>query len=282
MRHRVFDRLSAACLALCVSSVPLAAQTSPADREVMQVIDQINAAFQARDGKAYEALTTPDFVRVTSPGRVLGRAEWLKTVVLPGAARTAAKYDQVSVRIYGNGAVVTYRNTAGGTGGQPGVVSYLTRIMEKQGTQWKMAFAQSTDVKPPAPPTGAEPPALPAWSATTAAEKAALAAFHAIQKANAARDVAAWEKLSAPDHAIIGVDGTRMTRAERVAALNAPATGQAAAARPDQQVRVMVKGDLAAVSWLAGNTRSLKVLALQGGQWQQVLQQSSPIVAAAK
>lgn len=44
----------------------------------------------------------------------------------------------------------------------------------------------------------------------------------------------------------------------------------------------MVRGDLAAVSWLAGNARSLKVLALKGGQWQQVLQQSSPIVTAQK
>lgn len=88
--------------------------------------------------------------------------------------------------------------------------------------------------------------------------------------------------MAAADHAIIGADGTRTTRAERVAALKAPATGQAAAATADQQVRVMVRGDLAAVSWLAGNARSLKVLALKGGQWQQVLQQSSPIVTAQK
>jgi hypothetical protein len=44
----------------------------------------------------------------------------------------------------------------------------------------------------------------------------------------------------------------------------------------------MVKGDVAAVTWTAGEARSLKVLARRGGQWQQVLQQSSPIVAAKK
>lgn len=282
MRHRLFVRFSVACVAWCISLGTLSAQTSPAEREVMQAIDQINAAFQARDVKAYEALTTTDFIRVTSQGRMVGRAEWLKNVAAPGAARTTAKHDQLSVRIYGNGAVVTYRNMPGGTGGQPGVVSYLTRIMEKQGTQWKLALAQSTDVKAPVPPTGADPAALPAWSATTATEKAALSTFQSIQKANAARDLAAWEKLSASDHAIIAADGTRTTRAERVAGLTAPATGQAPAAVQDQQVRVMVKGDLAAVTWVAGSNRSLKVLALKGGQWQQVLQQSSPIVAAAK
>lgn len=279
MRIYLYVRCFAALVALSMSFGSVSAQTSPAEREVMQAIDRVNAAFQARDVKAYEALTTTDFVRVTSAGRAFGRSEWLKTVAAPGAARTAGKYDQVSVRVYGNGAVVTYRSVPGAAGG---VVSYLTRIMEKQGAQWNMALAQSTDIKTPNPPSGAEPSALAPWSGASAAEKAALSAFQTIQKANAARDLAAWEQLSAADHAIIGADGARTTRAERVAALKAPPTGQAPAAVADQQVRVMVKGDLAAVTWIAGTNRSLKVLALKGGQWQQVLQQSSPIVAAKK
>jgi hypothetical protein len=94
--------------------------------------------------------------------------------------------------------------------------------------------------------------------------------------------VAAWEKLSAADHTIIGANGTRTSRAERVAALKGPPTGQAPAPAADQQILVMVKGDLAAVIWNAGDVRSLKVLARKGGQWQQVLQQGSPIVAAKK
>ena len=189
MRRRLLVRLIGSCVVWGLSGVAGLAQTSPAEKEVMQAIDQINAAFQHRDVKAYEALTTANFVRVTSVGQIYGRSEWLKTVVgAAGPERGPGKYDQVSVRIFGNGAVVTYRNMAGP---QPGVVSYLTRIMEKQGTQWKMALAQSTDVKPPAPPTTPAPAALPAWSASTADEKAAVAAFQAIQKANGDRDVAA-------------------------------------------------------------------------------------------
>jgi ketosteroid isomerase-like protein len=245
----------------------------------MQAIDQINAAFQARDVKAYEALTTPDFIRVTPAGRAYGRSEWINgTVAAAGPPRAEGKYDQLSVRVYGNGAVVTYRGLPGAGGG---AVNYLTRVMEKQGNQWKMALAQSTNVKLPGAFTGSEPQALPAWSPTTPAEKAALSAFQAIQKANAARDVVAWEKWSAADHSIIGVNGARTTRAERVAALKAPPTGEAGTGQ-DQDVRVMVKGDVAAVTWVGGNTRLLKVLARQGGQWQQVLQQASPIVAAKK
>ncbi len=285
MRQLLFVRYGGVCAALCLSVSISSAQTSPAEQEVMRAVDQINTAFQQRDVKAYEALTTSDFIRVTSQGRVFGRSEWLKGQVgAAGTPRGAAKYDQVSVRVYGNGALVTYRNAPAGAAGQPGAVSYLTRIMEKQGAQWKMALAQSTDLQLPPVPTAARPAALPPWTATTAAEKAALSAFQAIQKANAASDLAAWEKLSAADHAIINADGTRTTRAERVAALKAPATAPAAAApaAPDPQIRIMVKGDLAAVASVGGDTRSLKVLALKGGNWQQVLQHTTPIVAAKK
>ena len=283
MRHRHLAWVVGVCVMWGGSGDHGWAQAAAADQAVMQAIDQINAAFQQRDVKKYEALTTADFVRVGSNGRVFARSEWLKNVAAPGAARQPGKYDQTSVRVFGDGAVVTYRNNPVGADGKPGPAAYLTRILEKQGGQWKMALAQSTDLQPPPAPTGAEPPALPAWSASSAAEKEALAAFTAIQKANADRDLAAWERLSAADHAIIAADGSRVSRAERVAALKAPVTA-AAPAPPagDRNVRVMVKGDLAAVTWTAGDSRSLKVLARKNGQWQQVLQQSSPIVAAKK
>lgn len=111
------------------------AQSGTPDPAVVRTIDRINAAFQARDAKAYDALTTPDFVRVASNGRMFSKAEWLKTVAAPGATRGAGKYDEASVRVYGDGAVVTYRNMPAA-----GPVGYLTRILERQGTEWKMAW----------------------------------------------------------------------------------------------------------------------------------------------
>ena len=283
MRHRQFAWLVVLCVAWIASDVTGFGQTSAVERAVMQAIDQANVAFQHRDVKAYESLTTTDFVRVDSNGRASGRSDWLKNVGAAGPERGPAKYDQVSVRVYGNGAVVTYHNTPTGSGGQPGPVSYLTRVMALQGTQWLLALAQSTDTQPPAAPTGADPAPLPAWSASTPAEREALAAFQAIQKANADSDVAAWERLSAPDHAIIGPAGRRTSRAERVAELKAPPAAGAAPVLPAQNVRVIVKGDVAAVTWTAGDTRALKVLARsKGGQWQQVLQQNTPIVPVKK
>jgi len=280
MQRRHFVWFVGVCAAWVGSGMTGSGQTSAVERSVMQVIDQVNVAFQRRDVKAYDGLMTRDFVRVGSNGRVFGRSDWLKTVAAPGPERGPGRFDQLSVRVYGDAAVVTYRNTPTGPGGQPGAVNYLTRVMARQGTQWMMALAQSTDTQPAAAPTGPAPAPLPAWTASTSAEREALSAFQAIQKANRDRDVAAWERLSAPDHAIIGADGTRTSRAQRVAALKAPAPAGAAPTSPDQDLRLFVKGDLAAATWSAGNVRSLKVLVRNGPQWRQVLQQSTPIVAA--
>ena len=111
MRHRHFAWLVVLCAAWIASDVTGFGQTSAVERAVMQAIDQANVAFQHRDVKAYESLTTADFVRVASNGRVSGRSDWLKTVAAAGAERLPAKFDQVSVRVYGTGAVVTYRAT---------------------------------------------------------------------------------------------------------------------------------------------------------------------------
>ena len=99
--------------------------------------------------------------------------------------------------------------------------------------------------------------------ASSPAEKEALAAFQAIQKANQARDVAAWEKLSAPDHTDHGAEDAHVTCRSAWRQSDAPPpTGQPAAPGTDQSTYgSSVKGDLAAVTWTAGTTQSLKVLA---------------------
>jgi ketosteroid isomerase-like protein len=270
----------AALVATMLFTSSPAARQPEAEKAILQAIGQINDAFQRRDAKAYEALITADFVRVGGNGRVFGRADWLRTVAAAGAVRRPGTFDQTSVRVYGDAALVTYRNKPVTADGKPGAVGYLTRVFEKQGAQWKMAFAQSTDLQPPPAPTGAAPAPLPASAASTPIEKEARAAFDAIQKANRDRDVAAWERLSAPDHVIIGADGARVARADRVAQLKAPPAANAAPAAAQTDVRLSVKGgSVAIVTWQAGQARSLKVLAKRGTGWQQVLQQSSPIVA---
>ena len=72
--------LGSAALAVLASTllVPhLAAQPAPGEKAVLRAVDQVNAAFQRRDVKAYDSLLTTDFVRVGGDGRIFGRADWL-------------------------------------------------------------------------------------------------------------------------------------------------------------------------------------------------------------
>ncbi|MBI4503547.1 MAG: nuclear transport factor 2 family protein [Gemmatimonadetes bacterium] len=264
--------------AVIVSGGPRAwGQTTADEKAVMQVIDRINQAYQQRDVKAYGELITADFVRVTPNGTVFDRGEWLKAVGAPGTERPSPRFDELSVRVYGNAALVTYRSLSTGPDGRAAAPSYLTRVLERQGTQWKLAFAQSTDTEAAAPATVPERPAPPPWSSTTAAEREALAAFRAIQQANRKRDIVSWERLSAPEHTIISATG-RMSPAERVAELQA--STEDVPVTIERDLRLVIKGNLALVQWRSDTARSLKVLALREGRWQQVLHQTSPIVAA--
>lgn len=276
-------RIATALLGVLASLVSMAsvgaAQTSIEEKAVMEAVQRLMAAYQERDVKTYEALTTPDFVRVTPNGRRFERAAWLKTVAAPGEARPFPKVEQLSVVVYGNAALVTSRNIPPVTATDPGVPILLTRVMVKEGNQWKLAYTQSTDARMPAPPSGPEPAAPAAWSPSTPGEREALAAFAAIQKANRESNVAAWEKLSAPEHRIINTDGSTMSRAERVAEIKTTPPDPSGF-KGEQELHVTVKGDVALVTSRDSASRSLKVMARQHGAWQQVLQQFSPIVPA--
>ena len=224
MERRLFVRLTGLCVIWGVSGITGSGQTTPSEREVMQAIDQINTAFQHRDTKAYEALTTADFVRVTSQGRTFGRAEWLKTVAAPGAERGPAKFDRLSVaRVFGNGAVVSYRNIPSGTGGQPGVGEATSPHHGEAGhavedgarAEHRRQAARATH-RP-----GAGGPARLVGLDCLGEGGGGGIPGHSEGKPGSRRGRV--EKLSAADHSIIGADGTRTSRAERVAALKGPA-----------------------------------------------------------
>jgi pyruvate/2-oxoglutarate dehydrogenase complex dihydrolipoamide acyltransferase (E2) component len=280
-RQRLRFALVAGLFAAIVQGQPPADAQAEIEKAVLQAMGEVEEAGRSRDTHAYDALTTADFIRITGHGRFYGKADWLKSSGAPGPERPRETPQETTVRIYGNAAVVTYRSTPTMFDGRRGPISYFARVFEKQGAQWKLALTQSTGVEAPPAPTEPAPAPLPAWSPSTALEKEALAAFEAIQKANRDSDVVAWERLSAPDHVVVTAEGRRITRAERVRQLKAPPAANAAPAAAETDVRLSVKGgSVAIVTWKAGEARSLKVLAKTANGWQQVLQQSSPIVVA--
>src|SRR4051812_26457944 len=86
-----------------------AGQFTGEEKAVMQAVNRLNEAYKQRDVKAYEALTTPDYVRVTANGREFDRATWMGLVGTPGGPRPIPSFDQVSIRVYGNAALMMYR-----------------------------------------------------------------------------------------------------------------------------------------------------------------------------
>jgi hypothetical protein len=82
-----------------------------AEAAVLKADAALNEAFRARDGAAYEANLSPEFIRISSYGVVSSRAEFVKNAVLAGTGtRRAPAQDETRVRIHGDIAVMTYRN----------------------------------------------------------------------------------------------------------------------------------------------------------------------------
>lgn len=82
-----------------------------AEAAVIKANDALNEAFRARNAAAYEANTAPEFVRISNFGGVTPRADFVRNAVLGGTGtRLPAASDETRVRIYGDVAVVTYRN----------------------------------------------------------------------------------------------------------------------------------------------------------------------------
>lgn len=254
-----------------------------AEQDVREAVMAANKAWQMRDAAAYAKLIADDFVRVPADGRITVRGDWLAMVGEAGPARPVAKFDEEVIRVYGNGAIMSYRNfpQEPGKDGKLPPPNRLTRILERQGNRWVLVLAQDTPIAEvfEIPATSVEAAKADAWTPATAIEKEALETFLAIQKANREYDIAAWERLSAPEHTIIRTNGNIMKRAERIEQLKTPATQTGAATSPDQGLRIRMVGDLAVATWIGGGgSRSLKVLAKTSGHWRQVWQQATPIL----
>ncbi len=126
-----------------VTSAPYSAR-NPAEAAVLKVNDALNEAFRARDVAGYEGHTAPEFVRISAFGQVSARPAFLKDAVATGTtARPSPVADEVRVRIYGDVAVVTYRNLRN--------ADRMMRVLVNRGGAWKAVAAISTIIWPTAP-----------------------------------------------------------------------------------------------------------------------------------
>ena len=126
-----------------VTNAPYSAK-NPAEAAVAKVNDAINEAFRTRDVAGYESHTAPEFIRISSFGQVTPRADFVKNAVAAGTgARPGPAANEVRTRVYGDVAVVTYRNLRN--------TDPMMRMFVNRGGAWKAVAAISTIIWPDAP-----------------------------------------------------------------------------------------------------------------------------------
>ena len=146
--------------ALFTFTLASAAQTrSNSDDAAKALIDRMTTAQAAYDPKTLDAIFTSDFIEISPAGEFDPRAKVLDFYKPENAVKAAGisvtvEEDLRSARFYGDTAVVivelTFNMNRNGTA-MPARKMMLTAVLRKEKKEWKIASAQYTAVRPPAP-----------------------------------------------------------------------------------------------------------------------------------
>ncbi len=147
---------------LIIASTPALGQTRsrrPAGARISteQRIRQLESDFivarrQARMGNPIflERLLSDDFIATSLNGRTVNKAQYVRISRNPNLRFSVFTPDDVTIRVYGNGAVVTGRMTATArpeSGGRTFQFRYV-RVYVKEGGRWQVAAIHLTHVVP--------------------------------------------------------------------------------------------------------------------------------------
>ena len=132
--------------------LPAAAQT-PArsvQRELLKLEDDWSQASINRDASALQRFYADEYVFIDEDGVVTDRAKELKNLTTGDFRLDAFKFDDMKVRLYGNVAVVTGRNTIQGvwvgTNRDVSGPYRFTDIFVKRDGRWVCVSSQSSRV----------------------------------------------------------------------------------------------------------------------------------------
>ena len=113
----------AVCVLVLVSAVAIIAQTTQTtfaprggtvEQELIKLENEWNEAWVNRNIVFFERIYADDFIVTTSDGSVLTRAQDIANVKSGEDMATSVVTDEMKVRIYGDAAVVTHRDTVKG------------------------------------------------------------------------------------------------------------------------------------------------------------------------
>ena len=129
----------------------LASSEQELEQQIRDLESQLNTAVVSGDLRVFERLLAEDFTHTNQTGIFRTRAQWLANHKPGQSPYTAYDVDELTVRVYGETAVVTARTTPKGrtSKGQPitGQYRYL-RVWAKRNGQWRAVAFQGTRIAP--------------------------------------------------------------------------------------------------------------------------------------
>jgi hypothetical protein len=129
-------------LALAVSQ---GANSSATVRDLERMEQQLATTWKAGDCTGWGAMVAPDWSVIHITGAVITKAEALEMCKAPRAALEDHKVDDVSVRAYGETAVVTGRTTVTTGGANPtALMLRFTDVFIRRAGRWQVVASHAT------------------------------------------------------------------------------------------------------------------------------------------
>jgi ketosteroid isomerase-like protein len=125
--------------------------TASDERELTQLVNDLNAAIVKPDIAFLERTLSKDYVHYRPHGNVETRAQYLEDRKSGSVDFDSLVSDEIKVRVYGDTAIVTYRSTAKGKD-QDGAIDEQrrwTRVFVRKEGHWQLVHSQGTTIKKP-------------------------------------------------------------------------------------------------------------------------------------
>jgi uncharacterized protein (TIGR03067 family) len=119
------------------------------ERELTQLVNDINVAVVKADIPFLERVLHQDYVHHGQRGTVENRAQYLENRKAGRVDFESLVADAIKVRLYGDTALVTYRSTAKGTDQQGAFNGQrsLTRVFLRRDGRWQQVHSQATPIQ---------------------------------------------------------------------------------------------------------------------------------------
>lgn len=119
------------------------------DNHLLKLDNEWNEAYPRRDVSALDRIIADDWVCIDGAGLVITKRQLLERVVAGATFFDPYKFDEISLRMFGDAAIVTGRlsGTKRGNDGTFYLEQRYTRVYVKRNDRWQSVATQVTVVK---------------------------------------------------------------------------------------------------------------------------------------